>query len=127
MFAKFVAFSIAASLTLALSPAARCQNDFRNSDEQSRSAHPDATRIAEGMAAEIVSWLSSNFDLPAIKILLHVSNSPHEKNWREFVPRIVHNGRASRRMRETNARSFRSTIIIQRPSSFLTIGPASRP
>ena len=59
-----------ASLTLAGCSQADCHDDpgsgvtVLGCPSQLR---PDATRCAEGLLDEIVTWLSSNFDLPAIK------------------------------------------------------------
>lgn len=70
MFKQFVLVAAIASLTLATSSRAHCEYALeRSASTASRSVslHSDATQPAEGLLDDIVTWLSSNFDLPAIK------------------------------------------------------------
>lgn len=70
MFKKFLLLAVLASLTLAVSSKAYCCDGLEASPVTVSPPAPlraDATRTAEGLFDEIVTWLSSNFDLPAIK------------------------------------------------------------
>jgi hypothetical protein len=67
---QFLLLAVIASLTLAFSSKAHCRDRLEPSapiEPPSVSSRADATRAAEGLLDEIVTWLSSNFDLPAIK------------------------------------------------------------
>ncbi|QIG99001.2 DUF6647 family protein [Bradyrhizobium sp. 6(2017)] len=69
MFKQFLLVAAIASL-LATSSRAHCEYALeRSAPTESRSAslHSDATQPTEDLLDDIVSWLSSNFDLPAIK------------------------------------------------------------
>ena len=57
---------------------------------------PDATRTAEDLLHEIVSWLSSNFDLPAIEDRPNIKFASKTK-LATMRPRTVRIGRGSRR------------------------------
>lgn len=70
MFKQFLLVAAIASLTLATSSRAHCEYALeRSASTGSRSAslHSDATQPTEDLLDDIVAWLSSNFDLPAIK------------------------------------------------------------
>ncbi len=70
MFKQFLLLAVIASLTLAVSSKAHCRDRLEPSapiEPPSVPLRADATRAAEGLLDEIVTWLSSNFDLPAIK------------------------------------------------------------
>jgi len=70
MFKQLLLVVAIASLALAGSSKADCRDDLEPSaaaEPSSVQLRPDATRSAQGLLDEIVSWLSSNFDLPAIK------------------------------------------------------------
>lgn len=70
MFKQFLLVAAIASLTLATSSRAHCEYALeRSASAGSRSAslHSDATQPTEDLLDDIVAWLSSNFDLPAIK------------------------------------------------------------
>ncbi len=70
MFKQFLLVAAIASLTLAGSSQAYCHDDLEPGVAAAESPfqlRPDATRSAEDLLDEIVSWLSSNFDLPAIE------------------------------------------------------------
>lgn len=69
MFKQFPLFVVIASLTLAASSNAHCHDGLEPSAATESPSVPlraDATRAAEALLDEIVTWLSSNFDLPAI-------------------------------------------------------------
>ena len=70
MFKQFLLIIVIASLTLAGSSKADRLDDLKPSvaaESSSVQLRPDATRPAKDLLDEIVSWLSSNFDLPAIR------------------------------------------------------------
>ncbi|MDI3564802.1 DUF6647 family protein [Bradyrhizobium sp. Arg816] len=70
MFKQFLLVAAIASLTLATSTKADCEYaSERSASAKSRSVslHSDAAQLAEAQFDDIVTWLSSNFDLPAIK------------------------------------------------------------
>ena len=71
MFKQSLFVAAIASLTLAGCSQAYCHDDPGTGVTvlgcPSVQFRPDATRCAEGLLDEIVTWLSSNFDLPAIK------------------------------------------------------------
>ncbi|MGY4294696.1 hypothetical protein ACVWXN_002791 [Bradyrhizobium sp. i1.4.4] len=70
MFKQFLLVAAIASLTLATSSKADCEYALeRGASAESRSVslHSDAAQLAEALLDDIVTWLSSNFDLPAIK------------------------------------------------------------
>jgi hypothetical protein len=70
MFKQFLLVAAIASLALPGSPKADCRDDLEPgvaAGSSSVQLRPDATRTVEDLLDEIVSWLSSNFDLPAIK------------------------------------------------------------
>ena len=71
MFKQSLFVAAIASLTLAGCSQAYCHDDPGAGVTvlgcPSVQFRPDATRCAEGLLDEIVTWLSSNFDLPAIK------------------------------------------------------------
>jgi hypothetical protein len=71
MFKQFLFVAAIASLTLAGSSQAYCRDALEPGVAAAGSfsvqLRPDATRSAEDLLHEIVSWLSSNFDLPAIE------------------------------------------------------------
>ncbi|MCK1712998.1 MULTISPECIES: DUF6647 family protein [unclassified Bradyrhizobium] len=71
MFRQFLLLAVTASLTLAVSSKAYCRDDglapSAVPESPSVLLRADATRTAEDLLDEIVTWLSSNFDLPAIK------------------------------------------------------------
>ena len=71
MFKQFLFVAAIASLTLASSSQAYCRDALEPgvaaAESPSVQLRPDATRSAEDLLHEIVSWLSSNFDLPAIE------------------------------------------------------------
>ena len=70
MFKQFLLVVAIASLTLADSSKADFLDDLEPSvaaESSSVQLRRDATRSAEDLLDEIVSWLPSNFDLPAIK------------------------------------------------------------
>ncbi|MBR0817666.1 DUF6647 family protein [Bradyrhizobium liaoningense] len=70
MFKQFLLVAAVASLTLATSTKAHCEYaSERSASAKSRSVslHSDTVQLAEAVLDDIVTWLSSNFDLPAIK------------------------------------------------------------
>ncbi|MET4170452.1 hypothetical protein ABIB99_001534 [Bradyrhizobium sp. LA6.1] len=70
MFKQFLMVAAIASLTLATSSKADCEYALERSaaaGSRSVSLHSDAAQLAEALLDDIVIWLSSNFDLPAIK------------------------------------------------------------
>ncbi|MGY8634740.1 hypothetical protein RAD15_19910 [Bradyrhizobium sp. 14AA] len=70
MFKQFLLVAAIASLTLAISSRAHCEYaSERSASTVSRSAslHSDGTQPTEDLLDDIVAWVSSNFDLPAIK------------------------------------------------------------
>jgi hypothetical protein len=71
MFKQFLFVAAIASLTLASSSQAYCRDALEPgvapSESPSVQHRPDATRSAEDLLHEIVSWLSSEFDLPAVE------------------------------------------------------------
>jgi len=71
MFKQFLFVAAIASLTLASPSRAYCRDALEPgvaaAESPSVQLRPDATRSAEDLLHEIVSWLSSNFDLPAIE------------------------------------------------------------
>ena len=71
MFKQFLLVAAIASITLAGSSQAYCHDDLEpgvaTAEPRSVQFQPDATGSAENLLDEIVSWLSSNFDLPAIE------------------------------------------------------------
>jgi Domain of unknown function (DUF6647) len=71
MFKQSLLVAAIASLTLAGSSQAYCHDDLESgvaaAESPSGQLPPDAARSAEDLLDEIVTWLSSNFDLPAIK------------------------------------------------------------
>ncbi|MCK1275139.1 hypothetical protein IVB46_07820 [Bradyrhizobium sp. 61] len=70
MFKQFLLVAAIASLTLATSTKAHCEYALERSasaDSRSVSLHSDAAQLAEALLDDIVTWLSSNFGLPAIK------------------------------------------------------------
>lgn len=70
MFKQFLLAAAIASLTLAGASQGHCQDGLElGAAAESPSDQPrsDANRVAEGLLDQIVSWLASNFDLPAIK------------------------------------------------------------
>lgn len=70
MFKQFLLVAVVASLTLATSSRAHCEYALeRSASTGSRSVllHSDAVQPPEDLLNDIVAWLSSNFDLPAIK------------------------------------------------------------
>jgi hypothetical protein len=68
MFKQFLLAVAIASLTLAGSSQGHCQDELESGAETpSIQPRSDATRLAEGLLDQILSWLASNFDLPAIK------------------------------------------------------------
>jgi len=70
MFKQFVLVAVVASLTLTTSPRVHCEYALeRSASTGSRSVllHSDAVQPPEELLNDIVAWLSSNFDLPAIK------------------------------------------------------------
>ncbi|MGY8634591.1 hypothetical protein RAD15_19125 [Bradyrhizobium sp. 14AA] len=70
MVKKFLLLAVLASLTLAVSSKAYCCDELEASPVTVSPSAPlraDATRTAEGLLDEIVTWLSTNFDLPVIK------------------------------------------------------------
>src|SRR6516165_1519166 len=71
MFKQFLLAAAIASLTLAGSSRGY-RHDYLESGKAAESPfiqpQSDATRVAEGLLDQIMSWLASNFDLPAIKV-----------------------------------------------------------
>ncbi|MGY8663156.1 DUF6647 family protein [Bradyrhizobium sp. UFLA05-109] len=70
MFKQFLLVAAIASLTLTTSSRAHCEYALeRSATTGSRpvALHSDVTQAAEDLFDEIVAWLTSNFDLPAIK------------------------------------------------------------
>ncbi|WP_271553376.1 DUF6647 family protein [Bradyrhizobium sp. CCBAU 45394] len=70
MFKRFLLIAVVASLTLATSPRVRCEYALERSastGSRSVSSHSEADQPPEELLNEIVAWLSSKFDLPAIK------------------------------------------------------------
>ena len=70
MFKEFLMVAVVASLTLATSSGGHCEYALEGSASTgSRSVllHSDAVQPSEDLLEEIVTWLSSNFDLPANK------------------------------------------------------------
>ena len=71
MFKQFLLVAAIASLTLAGSSQAHCHDDLETgiaaAESPSVQLRRDAARAAGDLLDEIVIWLSSNFDLPAIK------------------------------------------------------------
>ena len=71
MFKQFLFVAAIGSLTLASSSQAHCRDALEPgvvaAGSPSVQLRTDATRSAEDLLHEIVSWLSSNFDLPAIE------------------------------------------------------------
>ncbi|WP_314944628.1 DUF6647 family protein [Bradyrhizobium cosmicum] len=71
MFNRFLLLAVIASLTLAFSSKAYCRDGGLEpsavTGSRSVLLRADATRTADDLLDEIVTWLSSNFDLPAIK------------------------------------------------------------
>ncbi len=96
MFKQFLLIAAIASLTLGGSSQACCDDDFgRSVASPSAQPRPDVTRFSEGLLDEIVSWLASNFDLPAPRdrpaiefaskaklALMHANDSAH---WQGFT------------------------------------------
>ena len=71
MFKQFLLAAAIASLTLAGSSRGYCHDELESGKAaESPFIQPqsDATRLAEGLLDQIMSWLASNFDLPAIKV-----------------------------------------------------------
>ena len=71
MFKQFLLAAAIASLTLAGSSRGYCHDELESGKAaESPFIQPqsDATRVAEGLLDQIMSWLASNFDLPAIKV-----------------------------------------------------------
>jgi hypothetical protein len=69
MFKKSFPIAAIVSLTLATSPWAYCEDALERSApaaSPSVSLHSDAIRPTEDLLDSIVTWLSSNFDLPAV-------------------------------------------------------------
>ncbi len=91
MFKQFLLVAAIASLTLGGSSQVHCDDDFgRSVESPSAQPRPDATRFSERLLDEIVRWLASNFDLPAIRdrpaiefaskvklALMHANDSAH--------------------------------------------------
>ncbi|UQD69115.1 hypothetical protein JEY40_24155 [Bradyrhizobium japonicum] len=70
MFKQFLLVAAIASLTLATSTKAHREHVLErgvSAESRSASLHSDAAQLAEALLDDIVIWLSSNFDLPAIK------------------------------------------------------------
>ena len=70
MFKQFLLLATIASLTLATSSKADCEPAMEHSASTaspSVSLRTDAAQLAESSLGDIVTWLSSNFDLPATK------------------------------------------------------------
>jgi hypothetical protein len=70
MFKKLFPIAAMVSLTLATSPAAYCEDALERSapaGSPSVSLHSDAIQPVGDLLDGIATWLSSNFDLPAIK------------------------------------------------------------
>ena len=71
MFKQSLLVAAIASLTLASPSRAYCRDALEPgvaaAESPSVQLRPDATRSAEDLLHEIVSWLASNFDLPAIE------------------------------------------------------------
>lgn len=70
MFKQFLLGAAIAFLTLATSSRSHCEYALEqsgSSGSRSVSLHSDATQPTEETLDDIVAWLSSNFDLPAIK------------------------------------------------------------
>jgi hypothetical protein len=70
MFQQFLLVAAIASLTLATSSGAPCEYALERSaspGSRSVSLQSDAAQPTEDLLDDIVAWLSSNFDLPAIK------------------------------------------------------------
>ena len=69
MFRQLLVAAAIAALTSATSSIAQCENAERSppAGSHSASSHSDAAQAAEGLLDDIMAWLSSNFDLPAIK------------------------------------------------------------
>jgi hypothetical protein len=71
MFKQFLLVAAIASSSLAGSSQAYCPGDLESgvaaAESPSGQLRSDAIRPAEDLLDEIVTWLSSNFDLPAIK------------------------------------------------------------
>src|SRR5258706_12146451 len=71
MLKQFLLVAAIASLTLAGSSQAYCHDDLEPgvaaAESPSVQLRPDASRSAEDLLDEILTWLSSNFDLTAIK------------------------------------------------------------
>jgi hypothetical protein len=70
MFKQFLLAAAIVSLTLAGSSQGYCHDELgpgAAAEAPSIQPRSDATRVAEGLLDQIVSWLASNFDLPAIK------------------------------------------------------------
>jgi len=71
MFKQFLLAAAIASLTLAGSSRGYCHDELESGKAaESPFIQPqsDATRLAEGLLDQIMIWLASNFDLPAIKV-----------------------------------------------------------
>jgi len=67
---QFLLAAAIASLTLAGSSQGHCHDELESGKAAERpSIQPqsDATRLAEGLLDQIMNWLATNFDLPAIK------------------------------------------------------------
>ena len=69
MFKQFLLAAAIASLTLAGSSQGHCHDELEGKATERPSIQPqsDATRLAEGLLDQIMNWLATNFDLPAIK------------------------------------------------------------
>ncbi len=68
MFKQFLLVAAIASVALGGSFQAYCDDDYgRGVETPSAQPRADATRFSEGLLDEIVSWLASNFELPAIR------------------------------------------------------------
>ncbi|AHY50183.1 DUF6647 family protein [Bradyrhizobium japonicum] len=70
MFKQFLLVAAIASLTSVTSTKAYCEHVLErgvSAESRSVSLHSDAAQLAEALLDDIVTWLSSNFDLPAIR------------------------------------------------------------
>ena len=82
MFKQFLLVVAIASLTLAGSSQAYCHDDLEPgvaAGSLSVQLRPDETRSEENLFDEIVNWLSSNFDLPAIKDRPNIEFASNDK------------------------------------------------
>ena len=71
MFKQFLLAAAIASLTLAGSSRGYCHDELESgkaAESPFNQPQSVATRLAEGLLDQIMSWLASNFDLPAIKV-----------------------------------------------------------